>query len=378
MLKTIRVILHPLAYQKKFLLKKAESIPEDILPKYEKGKYCEGSSRIINNEIQAIHQTFKKKKMIRLDKQISSIIRKNTVLYLKFQKELIPIRIKAVDRLDNLLLNHYNSSIVWYDCGFQQSGWRADIQVEVENKYIEGKPEAVIGIDLGMRHTCYSILVEGKEIYRAFDKYGKTHIILNNLKRLIAKKQSEFQGSRNQLSEYLKPFYEKRKAVLRQYYGTLRNKILKHVPEGNNAVFVLEDLNELPRNTLRKRQREWMCLELGNGIFREQLEYNGYKVVLVIPRNTTHQCSRCGTLWNGNPSDRKMHCKNCGLILDRDLNGARNIARRYMLSSSGKHTCIPENRLSNISYMQSLDNREKLVKESKSNEPPILVAGRLQ
>jgi ribosomal protein L37E len=200
--------------------------------------------------------------------------------------------------------------------------------------------------------------------------------------------------------------------VLRQYYGTLRNKILQHVPKGYNAVFVLEDLDSLPRAELRKTQRTWAMQELANGVFTSQLEWNGYKVVKVNARGTTHTCSKCG-----NPvrsfNDRKIICQKCyPKGLDRDLNGARNIAKRYitktlkqqwitirpiasalrtsvspdanlpkrvdMLSGMAERSCTANDRLSLKSHVQRLGNREKLNGKSESNEPPTLVAGRLQ
>jgi len=374
MLKTIRIILKPLHLQKKWLFQKARSIPKEIRPTYQKGTYPKGCARIINDALQKMWQTCRSTKQIPIDKRISGVIRKNSVLYLKIQMELIPFRIKVVDKLDDLLLNHYNSAVVW----LKGDRWIADVQVEIESHCIEGKPEAIIGIDLGKWHNCYSIWVEGKEVYRAFDKFGKYHFTMRKITKKISETQQKFEGTRKQLSKLLKPLYEKRKMVLRQYFGTLRNKILSHIPQGYNAVFVLEDLDSLPRAELRKAQRTWAHQELANGIFASQIEWNGYKVVKVYARGTTHTCWKCGKPVKSQ-NDRKIICETCyPKGLDRDLNGARNIARRYMLSCIPQRSCSGNDRLSNICYMQSLGNREKLKKESESNEPPRLVAGRLQ
>lgn len=372
--KTIRIILKPLRRQWRWLLHKAESIPKELRPTYQKGTYPKGSARIISNAIQKMWQTCRSTKQIPIDKQTSKIIRKNTVLYLKIQTEFIAFRLKPVAKLDGLLLHHYNSAVVW----LKGVKWVADVLVEVESHYIEGKPEAVIGIDLGKWHNCYSIWIEDKEVYRAFDKFGKYHFTMRKITHKISLLQKNFEGTRRQLSKALKPLYEKRKMVLRQYYGTLRNKILTHIPEGYNAVFILEDLEFLPRAQLTKKQRTWAHQELANGIFFSQLEWNGYKVVKVNPKGTTHKCWKCG-----NPvksyQNRQIKCPTCYPNgLDRDLNGARNIARRYMLSGIPEHSCTGNVRLSLKSQVQNKDNREKTNIKSESNEPPTLVAGRLQ
>ncbi|MCJ7634153.1 hypothetical protein MUP77_17415, partial [Candidatus Bathyarchaeota archaeon] len=99
--------------QKGYLLKKARSIPTELVPTYRKGEYPEGCARIVNNALQKMWQTCRQTKQIPLDKQISIVVKRNSVMFLKMQSELIPFRVKAVDKLDDLLLNHYNSTVVW-------------------------------------------------------------------------------------------------------------------------------------------------------------------------------------------------------------------------------------------------------------------------
>jgi len=373
LIKSIRVILHPLRRQYHWLLGKAKAIPQELRPTYQKSTYPDGCTRIINNAIQKIWQTCRSTKQIPIDKQTSKIVRKNGVLYLKIQTELIPFRVKTVDKLDDLLLNKYNSAVVW----LKGDKWVADVAVEIESQYVEGKPEAIIGIDLGKWHNAYSIWIDGKEVYRAFDKFGKHHFTMQKITKQIGELQQKFEGTRKQLSVALKPLYEKRKMVLRQYYGTLRNKILQHIPQGYNAVFVLEDLDSLPRAELHKAQRTWAIQELANGIFASQIEWNGYKVVKVNPRGTTHTCSKCGKPVKSR-NDRKIVCETCyPKGLDRDLNGARNIAQRYMLLGIPERSCTGNDRLSPMLHAQYGDNRENKI-GSESNEPPTLVAERLQ
>jgi len=375
MLKTIRIILKPSRCQWNWLLRKAQAIPNEFRATYEKGKYPKGCARIINNALQKLWQTCRSTKQIPIDKQFSKIVKRNKALWLKIQTQLIPFRLKEVEKLDDLLLNHYNSAVVW----LKGNKWVADIAVEISSQYLEGKPEAVVGVDLGKWHNAYSIwLNQNFEVYRAFDKFGDYHFTMRKIMKQMAIFQRKFQGSRKQLSKGLKPYYEKKRMVLRQYFGTLRNKILKHIPEGYNAVFVLEDLDTLPRAELRKAQRTWAHQELANRVFRKGIEWNGYKIVLVNPRGTTHTCWKCGKLVKSY-DDRKIICETCyPKGLDRDLNGARNIARRYMLSSISQHTCSENDRLSSVSHVQTVDNREKVTIESASNELPTLVADRLQ
>ncbi|MFY9546077.1 MAG: transposase, partial [Candidatus Methanoculleus thermohydrogenotrophicum] len=49
-------------------------------------------------------------------------------------------------------------------------------------------------------------------------------------------------------------------------------------------------------------------------------EEAGSRVILVNPRNTSQQCSRCGMIVAKTLSDRVHSCPQCGLAMDRDQN----------------------------------------------------------
>jgi putative transposase len=53
----------------------------------------------------------------------------------------------------------------------------------------------------------------------------------------------------------------------------------------------------------------------------------GRRFVAVNPAYTSQDCSGCGHRQALSPSDRTYTCPCCGLVLDRDLNAARNILR---------------------------------------------------
>jgi len=57
-------------------------------------------------------------------------------------------------------------------------------------------------------------------------------------------------------------------------------------------------------------------------------ERRGRRVILVEPSGTTQICSGCGEIVPKELSVRTHACPRCGLVLDRDLNAARNILER--------------------------------------------------
>jgi putative transposase len=90
---------------------------------------------------------------------------------------------------------------------------------------------------------------------------------------------------------------------------------------------VFEKLAE--KNMLRNH-----CLakSISDAAWNQLIAYTTYKaenagrvVVVVDPRNTSRQCSCCGTMVEKSLSVRIHACPVCGLMMDRDQNAAINI-----------------------------------------------------
>ena len=54
-------------------------------------------------------------------------------------------------------------------------------------------------------------------------------------------------------------------------------------------------------------------------------ERRGGRVILVNPSGTSQKCSGCGAMVLKQLSERVHDCPRCGLVMDRDVNAARNI-----------------------------------------------------
>jgi putative transposase len=59
--------------------------------------------------------------------------------------------------------------------------------------------------------------------------------------------------------------------------------------------------------------------------------------VLVDPRNTSQECSRCGKIVKKSLSVRIHHCPHCELRIDRDLNASINILKRARAGPSQRN-----------------------------------------
>lgn len=112
-----------------------------------------------------------------------------------------------------------------------------------------------------------------------------------------------------------------------------------------STVVVIEDLNAA--GMLRNRKLARHISDAGFGELRRQLEYKAawYGTELVIADRwfpSSKTCSGCGVVKADLMlADRVYECGACGLVIDRDLNAAINLARYTPPGSTGAETSPP-------------------------------------
>ena len=79
-----------------------------------------------------------------------------------------------------------------------------------------------------------------------------------------------------------------------------------------------------------------MMLSLKHYRFQQRLkdkieEYPGKKLHICTEEYTSKTCTNCGVIKNSLGGNEVFKCKNCSLIIDRDINGARNILIKNLI-----------------------------------------------
>jgi len=118
---------------------------------------------------------------------------------------------------------------------------------------------------------------------------------------------------------------------------TIAKRLVAYAKD-TKAALVLEELTNIrDRITVRKGQRakqhSWSFRQL-----REVLVYKarqaGVPVVYVDPRNTSRTCTHCGFVDKRNRrSQSEFSCIRCGFASHADLNAARNLATRGLVTA---------------------------------------------
>ncbi|MHB1525523.1 MAG: IS607 family element RNA-guided endonuclease TnpB, partial [Candidatus Dormibacteria bacterium] len=200
--------------------------------------------------------------------------------------------------------------------------WFVSLAVEVE-RALPAHPAAgdTIGVDLGVLALATlsdGTVIQGPKALRRG---------LRQLRRLSRSHSRKTRGSHNRAraARRLARHHAKVAHLRRDHLHKLTTRLAK-----THGRIVVEDLNV--KGMLGNRQLARALSDSGFSEFRRQLSYKcqWYGSELVVADRwfpSSKRCCGCGTVKEElSLSERIYHCQSCGLVLDRDLNAAINLA----------------------------------------------------
>ena len=210
--------------------------------------------------------------------------------------------------------------------------WFITMTVETDSKVEEAgtmqyprfQPVKPVGIDMGL-----------KSLITTSDGVQVEHL------EFLRKSEKKLAKAQRHLSRKVKGSKKRRKAKTRvakihrkieRQRDDFSHKLSRNLVE-NHDLIVLEDLNI--KGMVGNRHLAKSIVDAG---WNRIVQYTTYKAesagtftVLVDPKHTSQECSRCGNIKHDlKLSDRIYHCDVCGFKMDRDLNAAINIERKGM------------------------------------------------
>ncbi len=210
------------------------------------------------------------------------------------------------------------------------------LSLEAEKWYVEvccllPDPEVVantllvVGIDVGVEH----FLTTSDEEHVPNPAYLKDSLPdLRRAQRALARKTK---GGNNR---------KKARKVVSKLYADVRNQRKDHRHKvalsliNRYGIIAVESLNI--RGMVRNRRLSRAISDVAWGGFittlKHKAESAGARVIEVNPAGTSQQCSGCGAKVPKRLPVRWHRCPQCGLVLQRDVNAARNILSRAFTS----------------------------------------------
>ncbi len=201
--------------------------------------------------------------------------------------------------------------------------WYACFSVMVDVPLRLPQPDAV-GIDMGL--TLFAALSTGELITNPRNlKAGLGK--LRRCQRKVARRKKGGNGRRKAVR-----FLQKAHAHVRNQRSDFQHKLSRKLANSYGLIAV-EDLNI---KGLSKGMLARSVNDASWGAFLAKLAYKaeeaGGELVRVNPNGTSQVCSGCGSLPDvpKTLADRVHLCPSCGLVIDRDVNAARNILTRAL------------------------------------------------
>jgi putative transposase len=215
----------------------------------------------------------------------------------------------------------FRGRILSVTCKRAADRWYAAITVEVDRGDPAPVDGPVIGVDPGL--VTLAVCSDGTRVTHPRALQHGLRVVRRRA-RAVTRKQ---RGSRNRAKAVL---------ALARAHRRVRNQRVDALHKATTAlaktksVLVVEDLNVA--GMLRNRRLARSIADASWAELHRQLAYKcqwyGSRLIVAdrwYPSSKT--CSACGQLTANLPlSQRTFHCEGCGLILDRDLNAARNLA----------------------------------------------------
>jgi len=202
--------------------------------------------------------------------------------------------------------------------------WHLHVSVELPDPPIPAENGPATGVDLGL---CRPAVTSGNRFFGRRQWRG-VEARYFRLRRGLQRK-----GTRS-AKRHLRRLAGKVNRFRRDCDHVLSRRIVDSVEAG--TVIVVENLTHI-RARVKQRGREsrrrlhsWSFAQL-RGFLEYKAQEIGCAVVGIDPRHTSQRCSHCGyTARNNRRSQSDFTCRSCGFRLNADLNGARNIAWKYL------------------------------------------------
>jgi putative transposase len=203
--------------------------------------------------------------------------------------------------------------------------WYAIFQVELPETEIPTHQGTPIGIDVGIKNL---VTTSDGEVIKPPRYLSQSAQKLRKQQRRLARRKRGSRG-RERARIQVSKTYEK---IANQRLD-FSHKLSRQLAD-KHGLIAIEDL-EITNMVSSKLSKS--ILDASWGQFFNHLSYKvestGSELIKVNPRNTSQACSSCGNVVKKDLTIRIHECLECGLVMDRDINAAKNILNRALRRS---------------------------------------------
>ena len=302
---------------KKWLLETPKDIRADAI-KQCITSYKSNFTKIKKHSLTHFKMSFKSKK------QTQSIeIPKSAIKRMDDGFSIYPTYLKEVVRIGKRQLkNNLKNVIIERDCRLTYNGieWYVIIPYNKQISVNASKEKKIVALDPGIRtfQTGFSEdeVFEISSRQSNLDKLYRKRVILSQCKYK---------------SRYRRKLL-KNNIRIRNIVNDIHYRTIHYIRTTYTDVLLPSfDSQEMVKSHFLHRSSNKRLLGLQHYSFKQKmLNTVNVKTHIVNEAYTSKTCSSCGEIKYNLGSSKTFHCCQCGMIMDRDFNGARNIYLKYM------------------------------------------------
>ena len=205
--------------------------------------------------------------------------------------------------------------------------WHAHFLLKKEVELID-EPETFVGVDLGEWNVATAVAVSKYNPSKPMKGQFWSGAKIREIKGKYAYIRRKLQ--RKKRIDLVKRIGSKEGRIVNQVIHTIAKEVVEYAKQFPKPIIVMEELKNIRENMngsgkLNRRLHAWSFRKLQTYIeYKSNLEE--ILVVYVNPKNTSKKCHRCGHVAQS-VEGREFKCPYCGLVYNRDLNSATNLAR---------------------------------------------------
>ena len=246
---------------------------------------------------------------------------------MKNDKKEIPkveiVKTKVGEVLDKVIRIQYTNDKKWYLC--------VPIDVDVKSSESQG---GIISLDPGVRTFLTGYSPNGEIIKIGDNDLNKIRTYLLKTDKFISK-ISKMTKRRKKRSNIAK---RKRFNRVINWIKDCHRKTVKYLIDNYNYIIIppfnvknmVNRKNRKINNKTVRNMLTWSHYKFRMMLLNKSEEYNDKHIICPTEEYTSKTCGRCGNIKYNLGGNKVYNCKKCGLHIDRDINGSRNILIKYL------------------------------------------------
>lgn len=235
--------------------------------------------------------------------------------------------------------------------------WYAHIVYEVPEP--EAEPNSkIMALDVGIINTATSFDTEGNaNIYSGGQILAIQHYFNKEKAKLTSKLTKQY--PKRHWSNTLGILQKKQNRQINQALHTYSKGIVTNCLAGGIKTLVVGDITNIRKDKHWRKKNSQKLHSWSFSKFIQQLEYkaiqSGIRFVRVNEAYTSQKCSICGTIRKSNRKHRGLYvCDKCGSVMNADVNGAKNILKKYLQMFPLEHRSIGNVALPSVTRLQNV------------------------